>query len=464
MEGCVLRNILQKKDITQLLEQSRNRQTAKTMGGFDLTLLGIGAVIGTGVMVLTGITAAKNAGPSVIFSFIIAAVVCSLAALCYAEIASVLPVYGSAYIYSYTTMGEIVGHLMGWTLLSVYMVTASAVASGWSSYFNNLLAEIGTPLPDSLLHVPSQGGIVNLPAIIITLLIAVVLSRGSKESKTFNNVMVLVKIGIVLLFIITGSFFVKPGNWHPFMPFGIKGVITGASAVFFAFLGFDAISASAEEVKKPQRNLPIGIIGSLVICTLVYVIVCLVMTGMVPYSQLNVPEAMSYVLQTVGQNAVAGVIAAGAVIGLMAVVLAHTYAATRISFAMARDGMLPKVFTIVGKKSGAPIFNTWLIGLISACIAGFVDLKELSDLSNIGALLTFAMVSLSVLILRRTHKDLPRGFKVPFVPVLPILAIICCLFLMVNLPLKTWLYFAVWLIIGVIVYFLYSYKHSKLRQ
>lgn len=460
----MLRNILQKKDIAQLLEQSRNRQTAKTMGGFDLTLLGIGAVIGTGVMVLTGITAAKNAGPSVIFSFIIAAVVCSLAALCYAEIASVLPVYGSAYIYSYTTMGEIVGHLMGWTLLSVYMVTASAVASGWSSYFNNLLAEIGMPLPESLLHVPSQGGIVNLPAIIITLLIAVVLSRGSKESKTFNNVMVLVKIGIVLLFIITGSFFVKPGNWHPFMPFGVKGVITGASAVFFAFLGFDAISASAEEVKKPQRNLPIGIIGSLVICTLVYVIVCLVMTGMVPYSQLNVPEAMSYVLQSVGQNAVAGVIAAGAVIGLMAVVLAHTYAATRISLAMARDGMLPKIFTIVGKKSGAPIFNTWLIGLISAFIAGFVNLKELSDLSNIGALLTFAMVSLSVLILRRTHKDLPRGFKVPFVPVLPILAIICCLFLMVNLPLKTWLYFTIWLIIGVIVYFLYSYKHSTLRK
>lgn len=460
----MLRNILQKKDIGQLLEQSRSRKTAKTMGAFDLTLMGIGAVIGTGVMVLTGITAANDAGPSVIFSFIIAAVVCSLAALCYAEIASCLPVYGSAYIYSYTTMGEIIGHLMGWTLLSVYMVTTSAVASGWSSYFNNLLGGFHLSIPDTLLTVPSQGGTVNLPAIIITLLITAVLSRGSKESKTFNNVMVLVKISIVLLFIVTGSFYVKPDNWHPFMPYGMQGIITGASAVFFAFLGFDAISASAEEVKKPQRNLPIGIIGSLLVCTMIYVLVCLVMTGMVPYSELNVPEAMSYVLEAVHQNAVAGIISVGAIIGLMAVILANTYAASRISFAMARDGMLPKVFKIVGRKSEAPVWNTWLIGTLSALVAGFIDLKELSNLANIGALLTFAMVSLSVLILRRTHKNLKRGFRVPFVPVLPILSIVCCLFLMINLPGKTWLYFLIWIIVGAAVYFLYSYKHSLLRK
>lgn len=434
------------------------------MGAFDLTLMGIGAVIGTGVMVLTGITAAQDAGPAVIFSFILAAVACSLAALCYAEISSALPVYGSAYIYSYTTMGEIVGHLMGWTLLSVYMVTSSAVASGWSSYFNNLLEGFGLSIPKQLLTTPEHGGIMNLPAIMITFVITWILSQGTKESKKFNNAMVIVKILIVALFIIAGSFYVKPENWQPFMPFGAEGVITGAAAVFFAYLGFDAISASAEDVKNPQRNLPIGIIGSLVICTMIYILVCLVMTGMVPYSQLNVPEAMSYVLQVVNQNAVAEIISVGAVIGLMAVTFANTFAATRISFAMSRDGLLPKVFSITGKKSGAPVWNTWITGMLTAFIAGFVDLKNLSDLANMGALLTFLMVSLSVIILRKTEKNLPRGFKVPFVPLLPILSIGFCLFLIANLPMKTWLYFSVWLLAGTAVYFSYSYKHSTLKQ
>lgn len=434
------------------------------MGAFDLTLMGIGAVIGTGVMVLTGITAAQDAGPAVIFSFILAAVACSLAALCYAEISSALPVYGSAYIYSYTTMGEIVGHLMGWTLLSVYMVTSSAVASGWSSYFNNLLEGFGLSIPKQLLTTPEHGGIMNLPAILITFVITWILSKGTKESKKFNNAMVIVKILIVALFIIAGSFYVKPENWQPFMPFGAEGVITGAAAVFFAYLGFDAISASAEDVKNPQRNLPIGIIGSLVICTMIYILVCLVMTGMVPYSQLNVPEAMSYILQVVNQHAVAEIISVGAVIGLMAVIFANTFAATRISFAMSRDGLLPKVFSITGKKSGAPVWNTWITGMLTAFIAGFVDLKNLSDLANMGALLTFLMVSLSVIILRKTEKNLPRGFKVPFVPLLPILSIGFCLFLIANLPMKTWLYFSVWLLAGTAVYFSYSYKHSTLKQ
>ncbi|MEK5499749.1 amino acid permease [Bacillus sp. FSL M8-0168] len=459
-----MRNLFQKKDVVQLLAQHQKRKHNPSMGAFDLTLMGIGAVIGTGVMVLTGITAAQDAGPAVIFSFILAAVACSLAALCYAEISSALPVYGSAYIYSYTTMGEIVGHLMGWTLLSVYMVTSSAVASGWSSYFNNLLEGFGLSIPKQLLTTPEHGGIMNLPAILITFVITWILSKGTKESKKFNNAMVIVKILIVALFIITGSFYVKPENWQPFMPFGAEGVITGAAAVFFAYLGFDAISASAEDVKNPQRNLPIGIIGSLVICTMIYILVCLVMTGMVPYSQLNVPEAMSYVLQVVNQNAVAEIISVGAVIGLMAVIFANTFAATRISFAMSRDGLLPKVFSIAGKKSGAPVWNTWITGMLTAFIAGFVDLKNLSDLANMGALLTFLMVSLSVIILRKTEKNLPRGFKVPFVPLLPILSIGFCLFLIANLPMKTWLYFSVWLLAGTAVYFGYSYKHSTLKQ
>ncbi|MCA6609221.1 amino acid permease [Bacillus safensis] len=458
-----MRHILRKKHVHDLLEQSRQQKVKKTLGGLDLTLLGIGAVIGTGVMVLTGITAAKDAGPAVIFSFTIAAIVCSLAALCYAEMASALPVFGSAYIYSYTTMGELVGHLMGWTLLSVYMLTASAVASGWSSYFNSLLEGFGISIPHQFLAGPEQGGYMNLPAIIIALLIAWILSRGTKESKKFNNIMVFVKLGIIVLFIVVGGFYVQPANWQPFMPFGAEGVIAGAAAVFFAFLGFDAISASAEEVKNPQRNLPIGIIGSLLICTIIYIVVCLVMTGMVHYTKLNVTEAMSYVLQSVHQNSVAGIISVGAVIGLMAVIFANNYAATRIAYAMGRDGLLPKVFSKTN-KSDTPVASIWMIGGMTAVISGFIDLKDLSNLANIGALLTFAMVSLSVLILRKTHQQLERGFRVPFVPVLPIISMGCCLFLMLNLPGRTWLYFGVWLLIGVVMYAAYSNKHSELAK
>ncbi|MFS0655424.1 amino acid permease [Bacillus sp. 179-C3.3 HS] len=458
-----MRHILRKKHIHDLLEQSRQQKVEKTLGGLDLTLLGIGAVIGTGVMVLTGITAAKDAGPAVIFSFAIAAIVCSLAALCYAEMASAVPVFGSAYTYSYITMGELVGHLMGWTLLSVYMVTASAVSSGWSSYFNSLLEGFGVAIPHEFLVGPQQGGFMNLPAILVALLITWILSRGTKESKKFNNMMVFVKLGIIVLFIGVGGFYVQPDNWQPFMPFGFEGVIAGSAAVFFAFLGFDAISASAEEVKNPQRNLPIGILGSLLICTIIYIVVCLVMTGMVHYTELNVTEAMSYVLQRVQQNSVAGIISVGAVIGLMAVVFANHYAATRIAYAMGRDGLLPKVFSKTN-RSDTPVASVWMIGITTAIIAGFFDLKNLSNLANIGALLTFAMVSLSVLILRKTHQQLERGFRVPFVPVLPLVSMGCCLFLMLNLPGQTWLYFGIWLFIGLIMYAAYSSKHSKIAK
>jgi APA family basic amino acid/polyamine antiporter len=315
-----------------------------------------------------------------------------------------------------------------------------------------------------LLTIPSQGGIVNLPAVMITLTLTWLLSRGTKESKRVNNAMVLIKISIVVLFIAVGVFYVKPANWIPFAPYGLSGVITGGAAVFFAFLGFDALATSAEEVKNPQRDLPIGIIASLTICTIIYIVVCLVMTGMVSYKELNVPEAMAFVLEVVGQDKVAGVIAIGAVIGIMAVIFAYIYAATRVFFAMSRDGLLPKSFAKINKKTEAPVFTTWLTGIGSALIAGFIDLKELSNLANIGALLTFAMVSVSVIILRKTHPKLQRGFMVPLVPVLPIISIVCCVFLMVNLPLTTWLYFGIWLAIGAIVYFAYSKKHSHLEK
>ncbi|WP_459500585.1 amino acid permease [Bacillus sp. C1] len=456
--------LFKKKSVTQLLEHSQSKNLTKTLGAFDLIMLGIGSIIGTGVLVLTGLVAARDAGPAVIFSFILAAIVCGFIALCYAEIASTLPASGSVYTYSYATIGEFVAHLVGWTLLSIYIVATAAVAGGWTGYFHNLISGLGLEIPKALLTIPAQGGIMNLPALIITLIITWLLSRGTKESKRINNIMVLIKIGMVILFIVVGVFYVKPENWVPFAPYGLSGVFAGGAAVFFAFMGFDILATSAEEVKNPQRNLPIGIIVSLIICTLIYIVVCLVMTGMVSYKELNVPEAMAYVMEVVGQGKVAGVIAAGAVIGLIAVIFSTMYAATRVFFAMSRDGLLPKSLAKVNEKTGAPTFTIGLAGLGSAIIAGFIDLKELANLVNIGGLVTFSLVSVSVIILRKTHPNLKRGFIVPFVPILPGISIVCCVFLMLNLPLRTWVYFGVWIAIGAVIYFLYSIKHSDLNE
>ncbi|MGI8282387.1 amino acid permease [Bacillus mycoides] len=459
-----MRKLLKKKSVTQLLEHNKSKNLTKTLGLFDLIMLGIGSIIGTGVLVLTGLVAARDAGPAVIFSFVLAAIVCGLIALCYAEIASALPTSGSVYTYSYATIGEFVAHLVGWTLLSIYIVATAAVASGWTGYFHNLINGLGLELPKSLLSIPSQGGIMNLPAVVITLIITWMLSRGTKESKRINNIMVLIKIGMVILFIVVGVFYVKPENWVPFTPYGLSGVLAGGAAVFFAFMGFDILATSAEEVKDPQRNLPIGIIVSLIICTIIYVIVCLVMTGMVSYEELNVPEAMAYVMEVVGQDKVAGVIAAGAVIGLMAVIFSTMYAATRVFFAMSRDGLLPKSLAKINKQTGAPTFTIGLAGIGSSLIAGFIDLKELANLVNIGGLVTFALVGVSVIILRKTHPNLKRGFMVPFVPILPIISIVSCVLLMLNLPLRTWVYFSIWITIGALIYFIYSMKHSNLNE
>ncbi|ADY22343.1 amino acid permease [Bacillus paranthracis] len=457
-------NLLKKKSVTQLLEHNQSKTLTKTLGAFDLIMLGVGSIVGTGVLVLTGLVAARDAGPAVIFSFVLAAIICGFIALCYAEIAYTLPASGSVYTYSYATIGEFVAHLVGWSLLLIYIVATAAVAAGWTGYFHNLIKGFGLEIPKALVTIPSHGGIVNLPAVIITLILAWMLSRGTRESKRINNIMVLIKIGMILLFITVGIFYVKPTNWIPIAPYGLSGIFTGGAAILFAFTGFDILATSAEEVKDPKRNLPIGIIASLIICTIIYIMVCLVMTGMVSYKELNVPEAMAYVMEVVGQGKVAGAIAAGAVIGLMAVIFSNMYAATRVFFAMSRDGLLPKSFAKVNKKTGAPTFITRLSGIGSSIIAGFIDLKELVNLVNIGSLVTFALVCLSVIILRKSHPNLKRGFMVPFVPVLPSVSIVCCVFLMLNLPLRTWLYFSIWITIGAVIYFFYSIKHSNLNE
>lgn len=456
--------ITKKKDVNSILESNKSSKLERTLGAFDVTLMSIGAVIGTGVMVLTGLVASRDAGPAVVLSFIISAIVCSLVALCYAEFASTVPTSGSAYSYIYVSLGEIFAHLVGWCLIMGYTVSTATVAGGWAAYFNGLLKEFGINIPKSLLTIPTEGGIVNLPAILVVLFVTYLLSKGTKESKKVNNLMVIVKLAVIVLFVGVGVFYVKPQNWHPFMPFGAKGVFAGAASVFFAFTGFDAVSTSAEEVKNPQKNLPIGIVLSLATCTVIYIIVCLVLTGMTSYTNLNVGDAMAYALTLVGQGWAASLLSVGAVIGILAVMFAYSFGASRILFSMSRDGLLPKRFSKLNKETGVPVLSTWVIGIAGSLLAGVVDLKQLADVGNIILIGTFMLVALSVIIFRKSHPNLERGFRVPLVPVLPIIAVIACLFLMMNLSKQIWMYFGIWLAIGATVYFTYSKKNSSLQN
>jgi APA family basic amino acid/polyamine antiporter len=405
-------SIFRKKSVDSILDSNKSESTEKTLGAFDLTLMSIGATIGTGVMVLTGVVAARNAGPAVVLSFILSAIICILVALCYAEFASTVPSSGSAYSYTYVSLGELIAHLVGWSLIIGYTVSTATVAGGWSAYLNGLLIEMGIYLPSKLTTIPSQGGILNVPAMLVVLLITFLLSRGTKESKKINNLMVIVKLTIIVLFVAVGVSHVKTSNWNPFMPYGFKGVFAGAASVFFAYSGFDAVSTSAEEVKNPQRNLPLGIVSSLIICTVIYIIVCLVLTGIVSYTKLNVADAMAFALNEVGQSWAGSIISVGAVIGIMAVMLAYSYGASRILFSMSRDGLLPKTFSKVNEKTNVPVTSTLVTGILGALMTGVMDLKQLADLANIILIGTFMLVAFSVVVFRKTHPELKRNFKV----------------------------------------------------
>jgi APA family basic amino acid/polyamine antiporter len=458
-------NIFRKKSISEMLSQSNNKGLSRSLGAFDLTLLGIGAIIGTGIFVLTGVVAAEHAGPALIISFIISGLACAFAAFCYAEFASSVPIAGSVYTYTYATIGEIFAFLIGWDLMLEYLLATSAVATGWSGYFQSLLEGFGLHIPKVLASAPGagEGGFVNLPAIIIILAITTLLSKGIKESARVNNIMVLIKLAVIIIFIVAGVGYVKPDNWHPFMPFGFSGVVTGAATVFFAYIGFDAVATAAEEVRNPQKDLPIGIISSLAICTVLYIVVSLILTGIVPYDQLNVADPVSFALHFVGQDALAGLISVGAIMGITTVLLVMQFGQVRVSYAMSRDGLLPKVFGKVHPKFKTPFVNTWLTGFLAASIAGFVDLSTLAHLVNMGTLSAFALIAIAVVILRKTHPNLERAFKAPFVPVLPVLTVLFCLYLMISLPRITWISFLIWMAIGTCVYFLYSRKRSELN-
>ncbi|WP_075981956.1 amino acid permease [Bacillus massilinigeriensis] len=448
---------------------STNEQTSslnKVLGAFDLTLLGVGAIIGTGIFVLTGVAAANYAGPALILSFIIAGLACAFAALCYSEFASMIPQAGSAYTYSYIAFGEIIAWILGWDLILEYGLASSAVASGWSGYFQGLLSGFGIHLPKAISSAfnPANGTYFDLPAVLIILLITFVLTRGIKESTKFNNWMVFIKIAVIVLFIVVGVWYIKPTNWTPFMPFGFSGVLSGAAVVVFAYFGFDAVSSAAEEVKNPQRDLPVGIISSLAICTILYIVVSLILTGIVPFDKLGVNAPVAFALSYIHQDWVAGFISLGAIVGITTVLIVMMYGQTRLFYAISRDGLLPKLLSEVHPKTQVPVKSTWITGSLVSCFTGLVPLDKLAELTNIGTLFAFSMVSLGVAVLRKTKPELKRGFKTPWVPVIPGLAVIFCVYLMLQLQAFTWKGFLIWLGIGLVIYFSYGYKHSHLNR
>lgn len=462
-----MKEIFKTKPIKSLIAETQGKQgLKKVLGPVDLTLLGIGAVVGTGIFVLTGVAAANYSGPALVLSFILSGVTCMLAALCYAEFSSIVPVAGSAYTYGYASLGEIWAWIIGWDLVLEYMVANSAVAIGWSGYAVTLLDSIGVHLPKAITLAPMDGGIVNLPSMIIIGLIAALLIAGVKQTSRLNGVIVVIKIAVILLFIVLAVGHVKPALWHPFMPFGFHGIVSGAAVIFFAYLGFDAVSTAAEEVKNPQRDLPIGIMATLIICTILYIAVSGLLTGIVKYTAFSKTSApVAFALEQIGIHWGAALVSVGAICGITSVLLVGIFAATRVFFAMSRDGLLPKILGRVHEKRRVPVSSTIILSTITAVVSGFLPIGIVAELANIGTLVAFIIVSLGVLFLRYKRPDLKRSFKTPFVPVVPILSVLLCGYLIVmGLQLATIIRFLVWFAIGIVVYFTYSRKHSRLRK
>ncbi len=480
-------NLLKTKSLEQLVSDVEKGQRLKrTLTAFDLTLLGIGAIIGTGIFVLTGTAAANQAGPAITLSYVLAGLACGFAALCYAEFASMIPVSGSAYTYSYATLGELVAWMIGWDLILEYAVGSMTVAIGWSGYFQRILAGFGLDLPAWMSAAPGTmpGAIVNLPAVLIVLAITTLLVVGIRESARFNAVLVAIKIAAVLFFIFAGFSFVKPENWSPFAPYGWSGIMAAGAVVFFAYIGFDAVSTTAEEARNPTRDLPIGIIASLIICTVLYIVVAAIMAGIVPvtsYRSLEaalpgmpiVPQAEStaflnapvaYVLHVIDQDWAAGLISAGAVAGITSVLLVMLLSQPRSFFSMSRDRLLPAAVSKVHPRFGTPYITTIITGLIVAIVAGLTPINVVGEMTSIGTLFAFVVVSAAVIVLRIKRPEAPRPFRVPFGYLFPVLGVLSCLYLMLSLSAVTWVRFLVWLNIGMMIYWFYGRTHSPLAD
>ncbi|HJQ23493.1 MAG TPA: amino acid permease [Blastocatellia bacterium] len=490
-------NLFRTKPLELLLkEMAGEGRLRRVLGPLQLTSLGVGATIGTGIFVLTGVAANSKAGPALMLSFVVAGIACVFAALCYAEFASMVPVAGSAYTYAFATLGEMFAWIIGWDLVIEYAVSASTVAVGASHYFQDLISIFGLKLPDAISRAPidydpalgklvTTGTVCDLPAILIAVLVTTILVIGIQESARFNTAMVILKVAVVLLVIGVGVFYVNPANWHPFAPFGFAGVsffgksvlggadaggqplgmLAGAAIIFFAYIGFDSVSTNSEEARNPRRDVPLSIIASLLICTVLYIAVTAVLTGMVPYNQLDTNAPVSNAFKQKGLTWAQFLISFGALAGITSVVLVSISAQARILLAMARDGLLPrKFFGAIHEKFRTPWKSTIVTGIFVGTATAFLPLRILADLVSIGTLSAFVIVCAAVLVMRRTHPDAERPFRAPFVPLVPILGIAICLLLMFSLPAENWLRLGVWLLIGFIIYFGYGRHHSLMNK
>ncbi len=457
-------NLCKRKPLEDLLQLAQKRHLKQTLSALDITLLGLGVIIGTGIFVLTGIAAAQYAGPALILSFILAGITCAFVSLVYAELASSIPLSGSSYTYAYISLGEVFGWLVGWSIILEYTVGACAIAGGWSAYIVSILHSIGIEIPKALTMVPSDGGIVNLPAMLIVLCTTVLLIYGTKESATANKILVAVKIGTILLFLALAIPHINTANWEPFMPFGWHGVSAGAAVLFFAYLGFDALSTTAEEAKNPTRDLPIGIIASLLICTLLYMAVSAAMTGVVPYPQLDTAAPAAYVLQYAGMSFGSALVGTGAIAGLSTVLMVMIYAQTRSFYAMSRDGLIPAWLCTIHPKFGTPHIITAIVGTVVALVAGFTPIHIVAEMCSAGTIFAFLCSCVGALRLRKLYPNIPRGFRCPALSIVAPLGFFFCLYIMTNLSTHTLQLFAAWTVIGLLIYYFYGRKHSFLQR
>jgi len=479
-----------RKSVAQVQQETASSELKRSLGAWNLVFLGIGCIIGAGIFVRTGNAAALHAGPAVLISYVIAGIVCAFAGLCYAELASTLPVSGSAYTYSYTTIGEFAAWVMGALLLLEYGLAASVVAVGWSGYMVSLLNDIGVHIPDALTgpsgHLKELADgttittVFNLPAFLVCAALGLLLVIGVSESAKFNNVIVAIKVTVLVAFILVGGFIILKNlptytpNWDPFIPpptgekgeFGWSGILRAASIVFFAYIGFEAVSTAGQEAKNPAKDMPFGIIGSLLACTVIYILVSIVLTLIVPYTKLNVPDPVAVAVDAFGPQWAwfASTIKVGAIIGLTSVILVLMYGQTRIFYTMARDGLLPKIFSTVHPTFRTPWINTILVGLIVATAAGFFDINTLGDMTSVGTLAAFGIVCLTVIWLRRTHPDIPRGYKVPIYPVVPALGIVSCFALIFTVETRVLVFFAWYTLAMIVLYFVYGMHNSELAK
>ncbi|MBU2701797.1 APA family basic amino acid/polyamine antiporter [Sporomusaceae bacterium BoRhaA] len=455
-------SLFRTKSLASFQEKQNQQKLQKNMGALDLVLLGVGCIMGTGIFVFTGVVAATYAGPGIIISLVLSAIACIFCALCYSELAVAVPFAGSAYTYSYTALGEFFAWIVGWSLVLEYMIAASLVAAGWSAYVMGLFKSAGMAVPKAWTAVAADGGIINLPAMFILLFLSILLLHGTKESATLNKFLVGVKLLAVFIFLFLAGPKVNTANWSPFLPFGFSGVMTGAAAMFLAYIGFDCVATAAEECKHPNRDLPIGIIGSLIICAVLYISVSAVLTGVIPYQELNNAEPVAFALRQIGYNLGSALVGTGAIAGLTTVLMALLYGQTRIFFAMSRDGLIPAAICKVHPKYGTPHIITTISGILVAIIAGFTPVHIMAELVNIGTLVAFLATAVGVLVLRKRAPDLPRPFRCPAVYFIAPAAILSCVYLIYSLPVETWIRYAVWTGLGLVFYFVYGYRHSAL--